>query len=127
MIDRPKPRRLTAIATWVNEHTELLGLRAAMRKTTVSTDRPKPKGLRYRVHTGKGRTGNEIEFWATRTIEVPGHFGQDSVIAGALAHRHNAAETYRSNDEVERWLARYVKALPAATRHKLGKAATAWA
>jgi hypothetical protein len=125
MTDRPKPRRLAAIAAWVNEHTALLGLRAVVRKTSVSTD-SKIAGTRLR-RVGKGRKGNEIEFWATRTLEVPGHFGPNTVIAGALAHSHNAAETYRSNDEVERWLARYVKTLPAATRRKLGKEATTWA
>jgi hypothetical protein len=53
-----------------------------------NTDR-KPKGLRYITRKGKGRTGTRlIVRWAN----------------GDLALDHNAAETYRSNNEVVEWM-----------------------
>lgn len=124
---KPKPRRLKAIAAWINENADLLGMTAKVTRTWVNTDRPPPRGLRYRTHTGKGREGNLLEVRATRTIEADGPYGPYKVVKGELVKSHNAAKTYSRNDEVERWLARYVKTLPAAVRRKLGPDATAWA
>lgn len=128
--EKNKARRLAQIAAWVNENSDLLGLRATIRKTTVSTDRPKPRGLRYRVSTGKGRTGNVIEFWATRTVVAPPSIAgwePSQALPGTLVHEHNAAETYRENSEVERWLARYVELLDSSVRRRLPKGTVAWA
>lgn len=100
----PRARRLKAIAEWINAN--LPGYHAELERVTVNTDRPKPKGLRYRVHTGMGRTGNLLKVW------------KDTPPAERLRTRphfcHNAAETYRDNSEVERWLAREVKELQVA-------------
>lgn len=117
VISPEKARRLSAIAAWINARSEILGIRADLHKVSVSTDRPLPKGLRFRVHTGKGRSGNELRIYAVRALRERTPFGPRRHGAGDLVHRHNAAETYRSNDEVERWLKHFVDDLsPAAKR-----------
>jgi hypothetical protein len=57
----------------------------------ANTDRPKPKGLRYRVHVGKGRRGTRLLVHQR---------------AGAVQpiFEHNAAETYRRNQDVIDWI-----------------------
>jgi hypothetical protein len=108
-----KARRLDAIAEWINKNSVTLRMVAYTEPSWVSTARPKPKGLRYRVHEGKGRKG--VLFRA---------FGADangSRIRDAPAFfEHNSAETYRVNAEVEQWLAKYIRGLDAAHRRKLG-------
>lgn len=83
-------RKLKTIVAWINTNTRL---RAEVEPTHVRTDRPKPRGLRYRVHTGKGRDGFMIRVWD----------------GNAEIFKHNGAERYRSNDEVESWLAKWLK------------------
>jgi hypothetical protein len=82
-------RRLKTIAKWINEN--IPELHAHVQSTTVSTDR-KMGRLRW---PGKGRTGNRL---VVRRVRGGGEVVLD----------HNAAETYRTNDEVEAWLARWV-------------------
>lgn len=90
-----RARRLKAIADWINENMQRLGYRAVIERGFCNTDRH-PKGVRWRI-PGKGRHGNRIKVFK----------GADLVLD------HNAAETYRSNDEVERWLEReWAKAQP---------------
>jgi hypothetical protein len=86
-----KARRLKAIAAYINA-TYRTKLRAAVERTTVSTDRK----IGRLCWPGKGRTGNRLIVKHVRT--------------GKVLFDHNAAETYRSNDEVERWLADWEKA-----------------
>lgn len=119
VVSPEKSRRLSAIAAWINARSEILGIRAELHKDRVSTDRPRPKGLRFRVHTGKGRTGNELRVYAVRAFTEPTSFGERAHVAGDLVHRHSAAETYRSNDEVERWIKHFVENLSPATKRKL--------
>lgn len=78
-------RRLSTIAKYINENWP--GFTAKVEKSWASTDR-KIKGSRLRW-PGKGRTGNRL------TVLDP---------SGTKVLDHNAAETYRSNDEVERWI-----------------------
>lgn len=85
--DRARPLR--QIAAWINEHLTRHGFVATVMSWSVSTDR-KPAGLRYITHKGKGRKGTRIRVH----------------VAGRLVCDWNNAETYRTNDEVERWLAR---------------------
>lgn len=102
-------RRLTTIAKWINAHRLVLGLRAEIVEGYCNTDR---KVGRLRS-PGKGRTGN-------RLLVYPLHKGErDGLGRFRPVLDHNAAETYRSNDEVERWLAAYVAKLPAAKRRAL--------
>jgi len=82
-------RPLKQIARYINDNAERLQLsRATVEATSVSTDRHW-RGSRLR-HPGKGRKGNRIKVWDLK---------------GEIVLDHNAAETYRRNDEVERWLA----------------------
>lgn len=82
-------RRLSTIAKWINEN--LPELRAVVVDGYCNTDR-KIGRLRW---PGKGRYGNRL---VVRRATAP----------YAIVKDHNAAETYRSNDEVERWLAAWV-------------------
>lgn len=82
-------RRLATIARFINAH--LPGYAARIEKGYCSTDRKIP-GTRLR-HPGKGRWGNEL-FVEKDGVEVL---------------RHNAAETYRTNSEVEDWLRREIE------------------
>ena len=79
-------RRLKTIAKWINEN--MPGYQAEIAEGYCNTDRDIP-GTRLR-RPGKGRYGNKL-------IVKKG----DQVI-----FRHNSAETYRSNSEVEYWLCR---------------------
>jgi hypothetical protein len=81
-------RRLRTIARHVNESVK--GLTARVEPSYSSTDR-QLTGTRLRS-PGKGRSGNKL------TIHVTGH--PEWVVLA-----HDSSETYRSNDEVELWLA----------------------
>lgn len=81
-----KARRLPAIAAWINANLAGLGIAARIERGYCNTDR---KIGRLR-RPGKGRQGN-------RLIVTHG---------GSVVLDHNAAETYRTNSEVEHWLRR---------------------
>ena len=81
-------RRLKTIAKWINENVPELN--ATVQPSTYSTDR-KIGRLRW---PGKGRKGNRLIVTRKRG---------DVVIID-----HNSAETYRTNAEVEEWLARWI-------------------
>jgi hypothetical protein len=93
-------RRLATIAKWINDNRP--ELRAVIERDHVSTDF-KPKGLRYITRVGKGRSGNRIKVF----VKEGGGTGWPKPI-----YDHSAADTYRSNDEVERWLADYIEKKP---------------
>jgi hypothetical protein len=80
-------RRLPTIARWINENVP--ELRARIESGYCNTDR-KIGRLRW---PGKGRTGNRLIVERKR---------------GGVVLDHNAAEAYRTNAEVERWLARWL-------------------
>lgn len=82
-------RRLATIAREINESVD--GLSAKIERGYCDTDRKIP-GSRLRW-PGKGRHGNRLIV----THEATGRVVMD----------HNAAETYRSNSEVEDWLSRW--------------------
>lgn len=79
-------RRLSAIAKWIEENHGKDGYRARVGPVTFNTDRKVP-GRRLRI-PGKGRQGNKLV--VTKN--------------GEEIFSHNSAETYRCNEEVERWL-----------------------
>ena len=79
-------RQLATIAKWINENVSTL--HARIEPGYCNTDR-KMGRVRW---PGKGRTGNRLIVTRYRTVVLD----------------HNAAETYRTNAEVERWLARWV-------------------
>jgi len=125
-----RARRLKAIAKWINARSAVLHITAEVKGVRVSTDTPLA-GTRLR-NVGKGRDGNELRIFSTRALAVPSEFHVDPQVmtsrgttlygARALVHRHNSAETYRSNDEVERWLFQFVERLEVVyrgTRRKL--------
>jgi hypothetical protein len=60
------------------------GYEATVEKSRSNTDRPKPRGLRYRIHTGKGRDGLRI------TVRDQ---------AGVVVLKHDTSETYRTVQE----------------------------
>ena len=57
------------------------GHRAEVTKSRSNTDRPKPHGLRYRTHVGKGRNGLQIRVFAPD---------------GKIVLKHDTSETYRT-------------------------------
>lgn len=77
-------RQLKAIALWINAN--MPGYGAEISKGYCNTD---SLVGRFR-HPGKGRRGNKL------TVRHE----------GVTIFEHNAAETYRSNSEVENWLRR---------------------
>lgn len=85
---QPRARRLKVIAEWINANVP--ALRARIERGYCNTDRK----VGRLIWPGKGRTGNRI-------IVV-------RVADGTKALDHNAAETYRTNDEVEAWLADFI-------------------
>lgn len=93
---RARGRRLNVIAEWVNSNP--LGIVAFTRPTVFSTDIIR-SGIRY---PRKGRKGTLIEF--------------RSNIDGSLLFSHNSGQTYAYNQQVERWLAEYIKSLPSNIR-----------
>jgi len=99
-----KAPRLATIAKWINANTTL---HAWIEEGFCDTDR-KYKGSRIRF-PGKGRTGNHL-FVTTERVSrhamTRAEFYKFEVIS------HNAAETYRSNDEVVTSLDHYLKKNP---------------
>lgn len=111
-----KARRLKQIADWINEHLMWAGFRAEIRKGFCDTD-THIAGTRFRW-AGKGRTGNRLLVFRSSNDKNPrfeylnpdvfhGYGRKDEFVV----LDHNAAETYRCNDEVEDWLARQVAEL----------------
>jgi hypothetical protein len=88
-----KARRLSVIAAYINAHCP--GLHARIEHETVNTDRHIGYHLR---HPGKGRRGTRLLVEDLTRMTRTGH---------PVVLDHHAAETYRCNDEVERWLARW--------------------
>lgn len=79
--------RLKTLARLIE--TTFPDLVATVKRTRVSTDRPIP-GTRLR-HIGQGRYGNKLTVRRRDT--------------GETVYSHNAAETYRCNQEVVNWIA----------------------
>lgn len=114
-----KAPRLKKIAEWVNEHTTLF---AEMERGYCNTDQ-KIAGTRLR-RPGKGRRGTRLKVWANM-----GHRLSAVTIITTKKEKklrekyglyplldHNAAETYRSNDEVIYWLHNYLRDNPKALK-----------
>lgn len=87
-----RARRLATIAKWINEN--VAELEAQIVSGYCNTDR---KIGRLR-HPGKGRTGNRLIVKLRKT--------------GETVLDHNAAQTYRSNGEVEDWLKGWLERRP---------------
>ena len=83
-------RRLKTIARWIND--SLPELHARIERGYCNTDRKIP-GSRLR-RPGLGRWGNRL-IVTRRNNKI-------------VVYDHNGAETYRTNDEVERWLTAWV-------------------
>lgn len=101
-----KAPKLAVIAAWINEHTTML---AEITEGFCSTDR-KLAGTRL-IHKGKGRTGNHLKVYECLEHkqelfrkpynpyrEVERKYSPQPLLD------HNAAETYRRNSDVIRWL-----------------------
>lgn len=107
-----KAPRLSSIAAWINANTTLF---AEIEKGYCNTDR-KISGTRL-IHPGKGRTGNRLKVFECEDHKWELVRQPFSPYAKTQPERkypngplldHNAAETYRSNDEVVRWLETYL-------------------
>jgi hypothetical protein len=84
-------RRLKQLAEEINRvYPDLI---ATIERGFCNTDRH-IKGTRLR-HPGKGRRGNKLVVRWRHLFAIDPR---------SLVFTHNAAETYRCNDEVERWL-----------------------
>jgi hypothetical protein len=90
-------RRLSTIAAWINAN--LPELEAKIERSSCNTD-TKVAGTRF-LRRGKGRRGNRLKVFRRQGGEVS-KIGERRPIFD-----HNAAETYRTNDDVERWLHNY--------------------
>lgn len=88
-------RKLPTIAKWINENRP--ELYASCIPWTTNTDY-KPRGFRYITHKGKGRKGYRL------TVYLRTGPGKTEEI-----FEHTSSETYRTNQEVEDWLARYLE------------------
>jgi hypothetical protein len=94
------------------------GLRVEVSRGFASTDR-KIAGTRLR-HPGKGRTGARIQVFDA----TPGNTNRGALEASTwLSPRkildHNQAETYRTTDDVRRWIDERVAAEKKARRRRL--------
>jgi hypothetical protein len=116
-----KAPQLTTIAAWINANTMLF---AEIEKGYCNTDRKIP-GTRL-IHPGKGRTGNRLKVFTCEDHKwelARWPFSPYAKVQPERKHPngplldHNAAETYRSNDEVVRWLQNYLES----NRKKLKK------
>ena len=83
---RSRPPTLRTLGAFVAR--EFPALKVEFEKGYCNTDR-KPAGFRYITHPGKGRTGTRIKIYDDKGVKILDH---------------NAAETYRSNGEVVRWI-----------------------
>jgi hypothetical protein len=101
----------------VNDNSALLGLSAKVDRGHCNTDRVYNR-IRF---AGKGREGNRITFYAVRSMHLDLHgFGPVLFVSGDTVHEHDSSQTYRSNDEIESWLKRYISNhIRAAARKKL--------
>lgn len=108
-------RRLSAIADWINANRP--ELRATVEKSSSSTD-TKVAGTRF-IRRGRGRKGNRIKIYLREGGPV------DGIGAPKPIFDHNAAETYRSNDEVECWLSDYLRCKEKGEHRVLFKSDTA--
>lgn len=106
-----RARRLASIAAWINANSAALNLRAETRSVKVSTDRH-ISGTRLRW-PGKGRRGVEISVYLVRGGE------KTSWGAPLPIFTHNSGETYRRNEEVERWLSQYISKMTPKKRRGL--------
>lgn len=97
-----RPRRLSQIAAWINANVPELDAR--IERGFCNTDR-KLAGTRLRI-AGKGRWGNKL---VVRKRSTKPEWARNR---GQEVFSHNAAETYRRNDEVERWLREYLFTAP---------------
>jgi hypothetical protein len=66
-----KIRTLRDLARVVNELDN--GYQATVVSSWSNTDRPRPRGMRYRVHVGKGRKGLRLKVFAPDGICVIDH------------------------------------------------------
>ena len=95
-----RARRLAAIAKWINDN--LPEAEAKTEQGYCNTDR-KIAGTRL-IHPGKGRHGTRIKVFLRKDYINAGM----SLTGPRPILDHNAAETYRRNDDVERWLKDYL-------------------
>lgn len=98
-----KARRLATIAKAINEsQTRYV---ARVEKSFSNTDRPKPAGLRYRVHVGKGRSGNKLI-----VVDMKGRKVRRGLLGlvRPVVLEHDASESYSMNYEVEEWVAKNI-------------------
>lgn len=93
-----KAPRLSVIAAWVNANTALV---AQMDRVYCNTGR---KAGRLRI-PGKGRNGTRILI--AKSAEAMRAYHLTGRNHAPLLLDHNAAETYRCNADVVRWLANY--------------------
>jgi hypothetical protein len=111
-----KAPRLSVIAAWINEHTTML---AEIGQGFCSTDR-KLAGTRL-IHKGKGRTGNRLKVFECEAHKLElfrkpynpyrdDHADREYQTQPLLDH--NAAETYRQNSDVIRWLQQFLSDHP---------------
>lgn len=92
-------RRLTTIAKYINERVK--GLSAYAERSFSSTDRP-IAGTRLR-HPGKGRSGYRLIVGVTALVK--GRPDPHRGYGRGVLLIHDSSETYRTNAEVEEWLA----------------------
>ena len=88
---KPRARRLKTIAKYINESLKWAEYEAKVIEGYCNTDRKLGGGSRL-IQPGKGRTGNRLV--------VRRKANKECVLD------HNAAETYRTNDEVEQFVKR---------------------
>ena len=81
---------------------------ATITKSHSNTDRPKPAGLRYRVHQGVGRDGHKVEVWRKKDERYPGN----------VILSHDTSETYRTNRELAQKVLRLLTDGPPDRRKK---------
>ena len=87
-------RRLKTIAKWINDNLGHLGYSAGVRK-----------GIHH-FSVGSYCGGNVVGYHGQREGTV-----FTCSIDGVLVKQHNAAEAYRRNSDVERWLERELRKL----------------
>jgi hypothetical protein len=108
-----RARRLKQIADWINANLADAGYRAEVVLGYCSTD-THIAGTRFR-RPGQGRHGYRLFVYrhadgdpTFRTLNARGSWPREGE---HVVLDHNAAETYRCNQEVEDWLARELRDL----------------
>jgi len=112
-----KAPRLATVAKWINENTTLV---ADMERGYCNTDRRIPNSGRHLRIPGKGRQGTRLKVWVSvqhrRACVGPVTTDEERALrekhGRTSLHDHNAAETYRSNDEVVKWLKNFLRDSP---------------